>query len=348
MSAMPPARASGLVIASLFGMVSCAAPTPQQAERAESPTPSAPARPAAEPAAEVENRVADLEARIGFLDARVAELEQALAGYEKPVLASEPAALVEALGDGDIVRRYRAGRELIDIGSAAVAPLLAAIEEKPGSRKAETATLVLSEMRDPASVDAQLAAYRSGLGTTGRAAILLAMGRRQEARGIPIVLAGLGDEKTEVRLAAMKSAERLGLVEAVPLLVKLGLGGSAEEQRLATHALRRLGPASLADIRAAMETASTADRVRALQLVEAIGGPEALVIAREFLGDETPQVRLAAAHVLAFHGSPEGRVVAEVIAGQRSDERLRKAAEEILRMPITPAVAPATSSPAPP
>ncbi|MHB8876096.1 MAG: HEAT repeat domain-containing protein [Myxococcaceae bacterium] len=210
-------------------------------------------------------------------------------------------ALIERLGAERQPWRVDAERQLVELGSAAVGPLLEALEK--------------------GSPPVRLHAVR-------------ALGQIGDPRGLLPVVAALGDAENfgAVAIAAEKALVQWG-EPAKAALVAAAVAGPAAASPRALRALGAIGGEDLeAVLRPMLGSAVPAIRLQAAAaLGKALGGGAVGIIA-PLLGDEDPWVRCGVAEALLEQGSKQGEEVLRKAASAPGEggEELRAWAEELI------------------
>ncbi|MBM4030887.1 MAG: hypothetical protein FJ291_03780 [Planctomycetes bacterium] len=136
----------------------------------------------------------------------------------------------------------------------------------------------------------------------GRALFLTVLGRRGDARAMPLVMAALKDEAASVRDAAAAAAGAIGDPEAVPALLDM-LKGAKGKGSGARAALERMaGKAPDARIAAALAAAEPALKGELLAVLAARGAREQLPAVVAAADDKAPAVRAEAIRALGALG----------------------------------------------
>jgi HEAT repeat protein len=135
-----------------------------------------------------------------------------------------------------------------------------------------------------------------------RAAAAFRLGDIGNASAAGGLVAALGDDDRDVRIAAARSLGHLRAPEAVEPLLRTA-GEDRIPEALAGWALLQIGPAALPTLRALLEWPEPRGRAAAVNLIGLLGGPGDAPAIEDRLRDSSARVRAAAARALGRLGA---------------------------------------------
>jgi len=229
-------------------------------------------------------------------------------------------ALVDALRDDRHWARVRVVETLREIGSPAVQPLIAALEDKT-SEVQESAAEALGALADPRAVEPLVAALaHAGI----RSAALGALGDIGDPRAVDAVVNALTDEKGWVRVVAAEALGKIGDPRAVdPLVHTMTDAGEGVPRAAAADALEHLGWTPQDDLQRGWWLVSRGEWAAAGELGTAAVEP--LLVA---LGHGEPAVRRSVIRALGQIGGPRAT---EALVAALNDKDVRGAANQALQ-----------------
>jgi HEAT repeat protein len=216
--------------------------------------------------------------------------------------------LIRSLASEDATAKTSAVRDALEAsGPKAVAPLVAALEQRDNSNVAAGAALVLGSMKAQGAGPIIVDAMRKG--SLGPYFGLRALADLGDPATVPTVLEYLSDSNTVVRrqavttVAVLMDPARHDGRAVEPLVAALRAAKAAEEREQLARTLGRTGsPRAIPELRALLKVSDLALRLSAIDALGEIGpgGAEAELV--NALGDDSPSVRLHAALAVAKAG----------------------------------------------
>jgi len=239
--------------------------------------------------------------------------------------------LAAAGTDADEAVRAAATSALGEMGDAAAVPHLVGRLRDNSEQVRDAAFLSLVRVRGDKATQAEIAAAGGRAPEAVRAALMRALGNRQDAAAIPTLLDALTDGSRAVRLAALEGlavSARLTDAAARARLVEALCSGDDEERRAAEYALSRM-PASMItadDVGRMLQAGGSAPVPAQAALVRVMAqwdNPDLLSFLLDATKDNNPEVvvaalggvrRLLAPETFARTGSSPQDIEAELLA----------------------------------
>ena len=273
---------------------------------------------------------ASLESRRSEMTRVIAESIPQLSGDRKLVACKALGALGDDCAVSALLPLARTGDKSIRLaaiqaaaasGKTAVVPVMVELLGEADADVDNAAQDALASITHPtaaAAVESLLANPSVPLRVAGIKLVV----RRRMIAAVPELLKAAGDPSRTVRVAALDGLGELGSPAVLPPLLQLALGWSdAKEIELASTAARTIclrsgNPSACAPaIISACNKASPATKAIYLNVLGAVGGPEALDAIRLALSDGHPEVHDAAVRTLTeWPDSSAAPVLLQVIA----------------------------------
>ncbi len=274
------------------------------------------------------SEVRELRSELKELESRVAALEAG--GKQEPrPLAERIDELLATLRDGDILERYRAGRDLAELGERATPALRKALRSgDDGLRRA--ALLVLAKTADQSAVPEIRSVLRQSESDSDKSLALLALGRMGTPEAEEGVLLGLADDSREVQFAAVQAASEMDSERAVGPLVQYLTHKDEVLRGAAKRALLDICDEEFPGLETVWRDSNARTRVRLVDLFSELDTEDAREGLKLALEEENPALQLLAARALAGKGDYSGVPAARAHLNIENP-RLNQMAMEVLK-----------------
>jgi len=166
-----------------------------------------------------------------------------------------------------------------------------------------TAAIRAAKAMEGTEATRQLAAALTRIPPEGRAALLRHLRERGDAAALPGAVKALGDEREDVRVAAIEAVGALGKKDSAPKLIPF-LGKDGDEAEAAGRALAGMGDEGLNDaLMKALANAASGERIGILAVLASRDAPAHEYVFLRHARDEDKRVRHAALKILGTQGN---------------------------------------------
>jgi len=256
-----------------------------------------------------QTEVEQLRSQVEALRARVAALEGTQT-EETPQKQEEVESLLRDLREGDVAARYHAARDLVEMDTRALPPLLRAVKSDDGTLR-RAALMILAKIADPRAVPAIASIARGARDKTEKGLAVMALGRIGGPEAENTVLDVLGSGPKEVRVVAVQALVEMDSQKAVPRLVALLTENDDVIPAAAKRALEDICDDEFPGVMDIYQSSDTATRVRLVDLLSGLHNEDARAGLELGLQDQNLVLQLLAGRALAERDQFEGVPVAQ-------------------------------------
>jgi HEAT repeat protein len=207
------------------------------------------------------------------------------------------------------------------IGNTTTVPLLAAIAAGDDAPEQAAARASLGQIRGK-DVDQAVSDGIAGAPTKVKRELIRAAGDRGAAAAAPALMATARDSDNEVRRESLRALHDVGAANQIPGLVTLVVSpvqadDRTEAVRSLAAVLRRSDPSRISDVLEAYRSAGDMEaRTSLMRVMGQSGNPQALILLRTSLKDQSADVRRAA--ILALGDWPDTTPLSDLFETARA------------------------------
>jgi len=218
--------------------------------------------------------------------------------------------IIEELGDSDFLTNYYAGRKIIKIGKEATPYLIKALDHDKGKVRL-AAIVLLEQMKETRAIPEFIRIFKDGQRKEReRAAVCLALGRLGAKESADVLIKGLSESSSTIKMACATSLGMLKEEKAVPYLVKYAQDKESEIGRACLRALQSIGDKAVPELEKLLKEGVFEEKLLALEMLGNLKNENSIEVLKKVLQSDNRYLAISSAYILSTMEYADGREVA--------------------------------------
>ncbi len=218
--------------------------------------------------------------------------------------------IIEELGDADFLTNYYAGRKIIKIGKEASPYLIKALDHDKGKIRL-AAIVLLEQMKETKAIPEFIRIFKDGhRKEREKAAVCLALGRLGAKEASDVLIKGLSDDSSTIKMACATSLGMLKEEKAVPYLVKYAQDKESEVGKVCLRALQSIGDKAIPELEKLLQQGVFEEKLLALEMLGNLKSESSMEVLKKVLKSDNKYLAISSAYVLSTLECSAGKEVA--------------------------------------